>query len=133
VAGSLIATAVIDPFWPPMHLRGAETSLTDTMHIVFTMVWLLLTLLAIGFGAAPFGERFRLYSIATLGIFVVFGALTGMDGPRIAADLPTPWVGVWERVNIGAYLVWLVVLAVTLLRARGELPRGGYTGTMITG
>lgn len=105
VAGSLIATAVIDPFWPPMHLRGAEASLTDTMHIVFTMVWLLLTLLAIGFGAAAFGKRFRLYSIATLGIFVVFGALTGMDGPRIAAGLPTPWVGVWERVERSARLL----------------------------
>lgn len=131
VAGSLIVTAVFDPFWPPMHLRGAETSLTDTMHIVFTMVWLLLTLLAIGFGASAFGERFRLYSIATLGIFVVFGALTGMDGPRIAADLPTPRIGIWERVNIGAYLVWIVVLAVTLLRARGGTPSPRDTGTVI--
>jgi hypothetical protein len=100
-----------------MHLRGAEFTLTDTMHIVMAMVTVLLMLLAIGFGAAAFGKRFRLYSIATMVILVAFGALTGLDGPRIAGNLPTPWVGVWERINIGAYLLWVVVLAMTLLRA----------------
>jgi hypothetical protein len=54
--------------------------------------------------------------MATIVIFVVFGTLTGIDGPRIAANLPTPWVGVWERINIGAFLAWVVVLAVALLR-----------------
>ena len=99
-----------------MHLRGAEPTLTDTMHIVFAMVTVLLMLLAIGFGAAAFGRRFRLYSIATMVILVAFGALTGVDGPRIAANLPTPWLGVWERINIGAFLLWIVVLAIALLR-----------------
>jgi hypothetical protein len=40
-----------------------------------------------------------------------------MDGPRIAANLPTPWVGLWERINIGAFLLWVIVLATMLLRA----------------
>jgi hypothetical protein len=103
-------------FWPPMHLRGTVTSLTDSLHIVWTIATLLLMMLAIGFAAAALGRRFRVYSIATMVIFVVFGTLTGLDGPRIAANLPTPWIGVWERINIGAYLVWVVVLAVTLRR-----------------
>ena len=51
-------------------------------------------------------------------ILVAFGVLTGLDGPSIAANLPTPWVGVWERVNIGAFLLWVVVLANTLLRVK---------------
>jgi hypothetical protein len=46
--------------------------------------------------------------------------LTGMDGPRIAANLPTPWVGVWERICIGVFMLWVVVLAVALLRAQGK-------------
>jgi pimeloyl-ACP methyl ester carboxylesterase len=100
-----------------MHLRGAEFTLTDTMHIVFSMVTVLLMLLAMGFGAAAFGTRFRLYSIATMVILAACGALTGVDAPRIAANLPTPWVGVWERINISVFLVWVVVLAITLLRA----------------
>jgi hypothetical protein len=46
-----------------------------------------------------------------------------LDGPRIAADLPTPWVGVWERINVGAFLLWVVVLATALLRTPAERPR----------
>lgn len=45
------------------------------------MAWLVLALLVIGFGAAALGRKFRLYSIATLAVFVVFGTLTGLDGP----------------------------------------------------
>jgi hypothetical protein len=117
VTGMLLSAYGLLGFaWPfaPMHLRGAEPTATDAMHIVFAVVTVTLMLVAIGFGAAAFGRRFRLYSIATLGIFVVFGGLTGLDGPRIAANLPTPWIGVWERINIGAFLLWIVVLAAAL-------------------
>ena len=116
VGYSMIAYGVLGFFWPPMHLRGVERTLTDTLHVVFTMAAVVLMMLAIGFGAAAFGRRFRLYSVATMVVLVVFGALAGMDGPRVAANLPTPWVGVWERINIGVFLLWVVVLAVTLLR-----------------
>jgi hypothetical protein len=121
----MVAYGVISLAWPfaPMHLRGVEFTLTDTMHIVLAMVTVLLMLLAIGFGAAAFGKRFRLYSIATMVILVAFGALTGLDAPRIAANLPTPWVGVWERINIGVFLLWVVILAIALLRAQVERPR----------
>jgi hypothetical protein len=128
VGGLQVATGLIGPFWPPMHLRGAEPTLTDTMHIVVAMAWLVLTLLTVGFGAAALGRRFRAYSMATLAVFVVFGVLTGVQGPRIAADLPTPWIGVWERVNIGAFLLWVVVLAVALLRSRTAPARQAGTG-----
>jgi hypothetical protein len=32
-------------------------------------------------------------------------------------------VGVWERICIGAFLLWVVVLAVALLRAPGRAAR----------
>jgi len=117
VMGALfILNAAMGPFWPPMHLRGVAPTLTDTLHIVFAMVWLPVMLLAMGLGAAALGRRFRLYTIATLAVFVVFGALTAMGGERIAANLPTPWVGLWERINIGAGMVWIAVLSLVLLR-----------------
>lgn len=112
-----------------MHLRGSETSLTDTLHIVWSAATVLLMMLAIGFGAAAFGRRFRLFSIATLAVFVVFGALTGLDGPRVTANLPTPWIGVWERINIAAFFLWLAVLAMVLLRhfaLRIDVPSGSH-------
>jgi hypothetical protein len=116
-----------------MRQRGAEFTLTDTMHIVFATVTVLLMLLAIGFGAAAFGKRFRLYSIATIALLVVFGALTGLESPRIAANLPTPWVGVWERINIGVFLLWVVALAIALLRAAVEQPQASRRKTFEAG
>src|SRR3954447_11052517 len=123
VAGSLlVAYGVVGLAWPPMHLRevlaAGGGTLSDTMHIAFAIVTVLLMLLAMGFGAAAFGNRFRLYSIATMVILLAFGALTAPDAPNIQANLPTPWVGVWERINIGVFLLWVVVLATMLLSAR---------------
>ena len=120
VGGLLIACGVLGFFWPPMHLRevlaaGGGTS-SDTLHIVWTAASNLLTLLAMGFAAAAFGTRFRLYSVATMVLMVAFGAMTSVDAPRIQANLPTPWIGVWERLIIAGWMLWLVVLAVKLLR-----------------
>ncbi len=103
-----------------MHQRGTVFTLTDTLHIVWAMAQLVLMTLAIGFGAAAFGKRFRLYSIATMVILVAFGVLTGMDSPGVAANLPTPRVGIWERINISVFTLWIIVLAIIQLRAGVE-------------
>lgn len=117
-AALLLAIGALGFFWPPMHLRGTVTTLTDTMHVVFASVVSLFILLAVGFGAGASGRRFRLYSIATIGGLLVFGALSFREGPKVAADQPTPWLGLLERINLGLYLAWVVVLAVVLLRER---------------
>jgi hypothetical protein len=123
IAGGLIlAYGSLGLLWPfaPMHLRetlaAGGSTWSDTMHLVLGGVTVLLMLLAIGFGAAAFGKRFRVYSIASLVILFAFGALTFWDAPRVGANLPTPWIGVWERINIGVFLLWIVVLAMALLR-----------------
>ena len=119
IAGSLlIAHGVIAIFWPPMHQRGVEPGLTDTLHIVWTGVMGLLFMLVILFGALAQGTRFRMYSALTVIVMLVFGGLTGMESPAVATNLPTPWIGVWERINIAAYLLWVIVFAVVLLRGR---------------
>jgi hypothetical protein len=124
VGGLIVAYGSLGLLWPfaPMHLRevlaAGGGTLSDTMHLVLASVTVLLMLLAIGFGAGAFGRPFRWYSIASLVILGVFGALTFLDAPRMGANLPTPWVGVWERINLGVFLLWVVVLATALLRAR---------------
>jgi hypothetical protein len=117
-AGLLIAYGALGLLAPlvPMHPREAEETLTDTMHIVLTTVTVLLILSSIAFAAAARGRRFRLYSFATLLTVLVFGAWTGLEGPKIAANQPTPWIGMTERISIGAWLLWVAVLAVVLLR-----------------
>lgn len=122
VTGALIlAYCVVNVYWPPMHLRGAEPSLTDALHIVWSMVAVLFMMVMMGFGAAALGRRFRLYTIATMASLIGLGSITARQAPLIAANLPTPWIGVWERVLIGAFLLWVVVLALSLLRR--EPPR----------
>jgi len=115
-SAALIISSIIGFYWPPMHMRGAAPTLTDTLHIVWTVPTLLLMLVTITFGAAAFGRRFRRFSLGTVATFMVFGILTFRDAPGIAANLPTPWIGIWERINIGAYMVWVIVFAIALLR-----------------
>jgi hypothetical protein len=118
--GLIVLAAALGLFWPPMHQRevlaAGGGTLTDTLHIVWTAANGVLSLLAMGFAAAAFERRFRLYTIATMVILFAAGGLTSMDAPRVQANLPTPWAGVWERINIGAWLLWIAVLSLALLR-----------------
>jgi hypothetical protein len=45
-----------------------------------------------------------------------FGILTGIDAPRVQSNLPTPLAGIWERINIGVFLLWVSALSLVLLR-----------------
>ncbi len=121
VVGALLAAqAVFGFFWPPMHQRAVLAAgggtLTDTLHIAWTIVTSVCFMFALGFGAAAFGKNFRVYSIATMVIVFACGAWTGTYAPRIQANLPTPGAGVWERINTTAFMVWIAVLAAGLLR-----------------
>ena len=86
------------------------------LYIAWTIVTSLFFMFALGFGAVAFGKRFRRYSIATMAIVFAAGAWTGTYASRLEANLPTPWAGVWERVNTTAFMVWIAVLAIGLLR-----------------
>jgi hypothetical protein len=66
--------------------------------------------------ALALGRRFRVYTFVTIALLVGFGWLAGLAAPEIQANLPTPLVGVWQRVNIAASQLWLVVFASVLLR-----------------
>lgn len=122
VGALLVIQGVFGFFWPPMHQRAVLAAgggtLTDTMHIAWTIVTSVFFMFTLGFGAAAFGKRFRVYSIATMVIVFACGAWTGTYASQIQANLPTPWAGVWERMNTTAFMVWIAVLATALLRAR---------------
>jgi uncharacterized protein DUF998 len=129
--GLILAYGSLGFLWPfaPMHSRevlaAGGGTLSDTMHIALGGVTVLLMLLGIGFAASAFGKRFRLYSITSLAILLAFGVLTFLDAPGVGANLPTPWLGVWQRINLGVFLLWIVVLATALWRARDTIALGG--------
>lgn len=102
----------------PMHLPGIEQemTLTDTMHLVTTGVIVLLIFLSIGFASTVKVKWFRIFSFTIIPLLLLFGILAGMDGAKIAAQLPTPWLGIKERVNIYGYLIWIIVFSSVMLR-----------------
>lgn len=100
----------------PMHMRGAIGSTTDTMHLVMAGITVLLITLFMGFGSGARGKGFRFYSILTILVMLVFGALVGQQAPRVAAQLPTPWMGIMERISVYSPMIWVLVLAIILYR-----------------
>jgi Protein of unknown function (DUF998) len=124
IAARLIAAYVIINFyWPPMHLRGEQPTLTDTLHIAWAMITLVLMMLIMFYGAKAEGKGFRIYTIITFILFIGFGFLIAKDSPGIPKNLPTPWLGVWERINIAAFMLWIMVFSGRLLgkeRRRSE-------------
>ncbi len=106
----------------PMHMRGAEATFTDLMHIGLAGVGALLALLALWFGASAFGGSFRLYTIVTILVLVIPGSAVFFFVPQMALGEPTPWVGATERISTYAYLQWQIVLTIILLRAKGAGP-----------
>lgn len=130
IAGKLlVAFGMFDLLGPyaPMHQRevlaAGGGTLTDTLHIALAAVDVSFIVLIIGFTAFALGRGFRLYSIISIVVILLFGILGGMDGARLAQDLPTPWIGVTERISIFTFMLWLAVLSVTLLREEKMIER----------
>ena len=121
IAGVLLFLhGILGLTWSPMHQRevlaAGGGTFTDTWHIVMSGATVLLMFLSIGFGAAALSKRFRYYSVATILVFIVFGVLTFAESPNVDKNLPTPFIGLWERINIAAFMIWLFVFSVIVLR-----------------
>lgn len=125
----VIAYSVFNLYWPPMHSRevlaAGGASLTDTLHLAWAGITVLLFMLIFAFGAASQSQRFRIYTAASAITLAAFGLLTALAAPNVEANLPTPFVGIYERINVGVFLLWVVVLAVILLRQNGPPAHDG--------
>jgi hypothetical protein len=118
----LVVQAAMMPLWLLAPMTGRTDMVEGTLpandlgHFILTGVTVVLFLLQMGFGAASFGKRFRLYSVATALAALIFGILTSVQTSGIASGGTTPWMGLFERVNVGAWLLWLSVLAIATMR-----------------
>ena len=112
----IVFYSVFNFYWPPMHMRGYEPSLTDALHISWAGVTVLLMIVMMGFGAVAFGIGFRIYTIIAIALHILFGVLTGIESPNIPLNGPTPTIGIWERINIAIFMIWVIVLAIKLLK-----------------
>jgi hypothetical protein len=123
VAGDLlILSAVFNLAWPPMHQReviaAGGGTITDTLHIVFTIITVVFMMIIIGLSATALGKWFRIYSIISIVLLLFFGIVTGLDAPAMESLQPTPWMGVWERISIGIYMLWIIMFALKLMHRR---------------
>lgn len=111
IAGSLLTAYglwnVVGALYP---LRlGDDTSIP--MHVVATNIQLVLMVGAMCFVAAGFRGLMRVYSILSLAISALMGIVAFLAAPG-----PNLILGIGERISIGAFLLWVVVLAVVLWR-----------------
>jgi hypothetical protein len=118
----MLASGIIGLAWSPMHQREVVAAgggtFTDTWHIVMSMITLLFMMLMMGYGMVALGKRFRIYSIISVALFIVFGILVGLEAPAVSTNQSTPMIGIWERLNIAVFMIYLFVLATVLLRAK---------------
>ena len=114
----IVVYSILNFYWPPMHRReviaAGGGTLTDTLHIVWAVMTLLLLILQMVYGAMALGKRIRRHTMATIVIFIIFGVLTFMESSGIEANQPTPWMGLWERINITAFMLWVILFATAL-------------------
>jgi hypothetical protein len=118
----------------PMHMRGDETSFTDTVHVILAAAGGIIGVIAVGFGAASFGRRFLFYSIGTIVMMFFPTTLTFMLAPQVAANESSPWIGLLERTAFAVFWQWQIVLAIILLRKeRVRVTSHGLKGNGDTG
>lgn len=108
---------IVTPLFFPAPLRGTEATIANIMHLPLTGLEVLCILLSLVFGAAAHGKGFRLYSIATILMVLLFGAWAGSAVSKISAEQATPFLGIIERTMIYGYMLWVMVLAAIRLRA----------------
>lgn len=100
----------------PMDPFNVDITFAGTMHIILTalnalMIMLLIPMMGIGFYMERQWVSFRLYSIITLLIIVIFGGSTPV---LMMNDIGL--LGLFERIVIYSYLLWFFVLAFKLIR-----------------
>jgi hypothetical protein len=116
VGAFIIAYSLFNLCWPPMHMRGITPTLTDSLHITWASLTVLLMMVMMIFGSVSLDLQFRIYTIASLVLLILFGVLTFTESPNIPVNGPTPTIGIWERINIGIFMLWIMVFAGKLLK-----------------
>jgi hypothetical protein len=116
--GLLILIGFVGLAWTPfpMHLGEPVTSFANTMHSVFAGIQVILILATIVSGAIAYHNWFRFYSAVTILALLAAGLVSFWLATSGNNPLTPPWFGLIERINVYGYMVWVLVLAIVLLR-----------------
>lgn len=94
--------------------RGATVTVGGIIHIILAGIMSLLTILTIFFAGFSFGgepklQGLKIYSVFSGLFIIVSGGLTAV----VTANGST-YMGVYERLTIGTFILWVLVLSVKL-------------------
>jgi hypothetical protein len=126
-AAMIVGSAGVSAVWQLFPMRMGEPP--SPANVAFGAASVLLFMLAILLAAIGYRGWFRVYSILTL---AAYAGLTGWgflrEGAGTEGEMST---GAQERTMVAGYLLWVVALAVMLLRAerRRGLAAGGAAET----
>jgi hypothetical protein len=115
VALAVIAIVGVLMLVYPMDPLGAPSTETGRLHVFFSGIAGLSSMaavlaMAVALGRHAAWRRFSLYSYVTLVVIVASGIWAASTASALSPDL-----GLAERVMVGAFLQWLLALAVALL------------------
>lgn len=100
----------------PQDERGTTATFAGTMHIVLSAISSLLTMVAMLLAGLDYFRNkdkklFAYYSFASLAIVLISG---GISAASVASN--SPYLGLFERVTIGAFLLWVLLLSACMAR-----------------
>lgn len=99
--------------WFPINTRGTEITGTGVIHIGIVSIVSLLTVVS-GF-LFWFGfknTQLRLFAKISL----ISGVLFVISGPIAAVNVLSPYAGLFERIPIAIFLLWIFISSVIMLR-----------------
>jgi hypothetical protein len=104
----------------PLDPAGSEPTFGGQMHLILAGALSLGSILTVYFFGSSLRRREQApllagYSFLTLAVILVSGAFAGFAAWRHSTVF-----GLWERVTIGAFLLWLFVLALILVFSRND-------------
>ena len=110
-----ILTSFTGAIFPQDPING-DTTFAGTMHLILVgisaiLVFPIILMIGIGLYREKQWKSFRLYSIITVLIVVIFGGLTPV---LMMNDIEL--LGLFERIVIYAYLLWVFVIAFRFIR-----------------
>ena len=118
----VVSAAVgISWLWFPMTSRqdivpGAPFSPNDLGHLVLSGLTVALILSQMAIGALALGKWFRFFSVFAAVTMLTFGVVMSVGAAGVSAGQATPWMGLNERIMLGAWLAWISAFAIALMR-----------------
>jgi hypothetical protein len=114
----VLVYSVLNIYWPPMHTReviadGGSTK-SDTLHITWTGLAVGIFFLMMTLGALGLGTLFKVYTVVSILLQILFGFLTTPSLKKIPSGAATPNAGLYERINILVFIVWVAVFSVVV-------------------